>query len=738
MGRVSTAAGLLTLYSVTLFVSAILLFSIQPLFAKMVLPLLGGAPAVWNTCLVFFQTLLLGGYAYSHLISSRLPLPAQMLLHLMFILGGCLVLPLALRSAGTPPVNDNPIPWLLATLTLSLGLPFFVVSATAPLLQRWFSLTQHRLAHDPYFLYAASNAGSLVALVTYPAVIEPQLRLSMQRTLWTGGYVLLLLLIVACALAASRHRERAPSSSRDPEGSDEKHAPLGLCDRLHWIALAAVPSSLMLGVTTHLTSDISPIPLLWVLPLALYVTSFVFVFARRPPLPQWLVVRALPIVVLPLVVIMLIGTTSPLWLIIGLHLLGFFVIAMVCHGDLARTRPSTRHLTEFYLWISVGGALGGLLTAIAAPLVFRTLLEYRIALVLSCLLVPKLAKVRTSARWVDIALPIGLGGLVVLLGRVTPSRDSVMATLVIVGVPAIACFAFRRYPLRFALGVAMLFLVVPRTLDVEARADVHKDRSFFGVYRVADIQGKRLRALYHGTTIHGAQNKDGPDRLEPLLYFHRGGPAGSIFAAIGAAGPASGVAVIGLGTGSLACYAMSRQPVTFYEIDPTVLKIARDDRLFTFLRDCSPSTTVVLGDGRLSIATAANQSYQLIIVDAFSSDAIPMHLLTREAIALYMTKLTDDGILGLHISNRYLDLRPVVAALARDLELVAFGREDGDLGPAEASHGRVGSQWAVVARRQSALTHLVSDPRWRRLLVRTNVPAWTDDFSNIVTLLRWR
>ncbi len=738
MRRVSTAAGLLTLYSVTLFVSAILLFSIQPLFAKMVLPLLGGAPAVWNTCLVFFQTLLLGGYAYSHLISSRLPLPAQMLLHLMFILGGCLVLPFALPSAGAPPVNDNPIPWLLATLTLSLGLPFFVVSATAPLLQRWFSLTQHRLAHDPYFLYAASNAGSLVALVTYPAVIEPQLRLSMQRTLWTGGYVLLLLLIVACALAASRHRGRAPSSSRDPEGSDEKHAPLGLCDRLHWIVLAAVPSSLMLGVTTHLTSDISPIPLLWVLPLALYVTSFVFVFARRPPLPQWLVVRALPIVVLPLVVIMLMGATSPLWLIIGLHLLGFFVIAMVCHGDLARTRPSTRHLTEFYLWISVGGALGGLLTAIAAPLVFPTLLEYRIALVLSCLLAPKLAKIRTSARWVDIAFPIGLGGLVVLLGRVTPSRDSLMATLVIVGAPAIACFAFRRYPLRFALGVAMLFLVVPRTLDVEAQADVYNDRSFFGVYRVADIQGKRLRALYHGTTIHGAQTKDGPDRLEPLLYFHRGGPAGSIFAAIGAAGPASGVAVIGLGTGSLACYAMSPQPVTFYEIDPTVLKIARDDRLFTFLRDCSPSTTVVLGDGRLSIATAANQSYQLIIVDAFSSDAIPMHLLTREAIALYMAKLTDDGILGLHISNRYLDLRPVVAALARDLELVAFGREDADLGPAEAAHGRVGSQWAVVARRQSALTHLVSDPRWRRLLVRTNVPAWTDDFSNIVTLLRWR
>jgi hypothetical protein len=574
--------------------------------------------------------------------------------------------------------------------------------------------------------------------VGYPIIVEPQLRLSMQRTLWTGGYVLLLLLIVACAFAAGRQRDTAPSLSRDLDGGDETRAPLGLGDRLHWMVLAAVPSSLMLGVTTHLTSDISPIPLLWVLPLALYVTSFVLVFARRPPLPQWLMVRALPIVVLPLVVVMLRGTTRPLWLIVCLHLLGFFVIAMVCHGELARSRPSVHRLTEFYLWISVGGAIGGLLTAVVAPLVFPTLLEYPIALVLSCLLTPKLATTRSSARWIDIALPIGLGGLVALLGRVTPTRDSIVALLVILGVPALACFAFRRYPLRFALGVATLFLVGPHALDLEGKAGLYNDRSFFGVYRVADIQDKRLRALYHGTTIHGAQIKDGPNRLQPLLYFHRHGPAGAIFAANGATGPASGVAVIGLGTGSLACYAMSGRPMTFYEIDPTVLKIARDERWFTFLRDCAPLTTVVLGDGRLSIATAADKSYQLVIVDAFSSDAIPMHLLTREAIALYMAKLTEDGILGLHISNRYLDLRPVVAALARDLGVVALAREDFDIGPAEAAQGRVASQWAVMSQRAGALAHLTSDPRWTRLQTSADIPAWTDDFSNIVTLLRWR
>jgi hypothetical protein len=738
MVRVPTAAGLVTLYSVTLFVSAILLFSVQPLFAKMVLPLLGGAPAVWNTCLVFFQIVLLGGYAYSHLLSSRLRLPAQMLLHFVLILGGCFVLPLALRSSGAPPVSDNPIPWLLTTLTLSLGLPFFIVSGTAPLLQRWFSLTHHRLAGDPYFLYAASNAGSLVALVAYPAVIEPLLRVSMQRTLWTAGYALLLLLMLACALAARRYERTAPASSPDPDGNGETRPPLELRDRLRWIGLAAAPSSLMIGVTTHLTSDISPIPLLWVLPLALYVTSFVLVFARRPPLPHWLMVRALPIIVLPLVAVMLMGSTRPLWLIVGLHLLGFFVIAMVCHGALAGSRPATRHLTEFYLWISVGGAVGGLLTAIVAPLVFPTLLEYRLALVLSCLLTPRIAKGPAPTRWVDIALPVALGVLVVLLDRVTPSRDSLAAMLVIVGLPAIACFAFRRSPLRFALGLAVLFFVTPRALDIEGKTGIYHDRSFFGVYRVADVQDKRLRALYHGTTIHGAQNKEGPDRLEPLLYFHRAGPAGAIFGAMDGARPAAGVAIIGLGTGSLACYAKPGQPVTFYEIDPTVLKIARDAHLFTFLRDCSPSTTVVLGDGRLAIAAAVDKSYHLVIVDAFSSDAIPMHLLTREAIALYMAKLTDDGILGLHISNRYLDLGPVVAALARDLGLIAYGRDDLDIGAADEARGRVSSQWAVVARRPSALSQLVSDRRWRRLVVDTSVRAWTDDFSNIVTRLRWR
>jgi hypothetical protein len=369
--------------------------------------------------------------------------------------------------------------------------------------------------------------------------------------------------------------------------------------------------------------------------------------------------------------------------------------------------------------------------------VFPTLLEYPIALVIACLLTPKFASTRSSARWVDIALPIGLGGLVALLGRVTPTRDNIVAMLVILGLPALACFAFRRYPLRFALGVAALFVVGPRALDVEGKTGLYNDRSFFGVYRVADIHDNRLRALYHGTTIHGAQAKEGPDRLQPLLYFHRLGPAGAIFAANGATGP-SGVAVIGLGTGSLACYATSGRPMTFYEIDPTVLKIARDERWFTFLRDCAPSTTVVLGDGRLSIATAANKSYQLVIVDAFSSDAIPMHLLTREAIALYMAKLTDDGVLGLHISNRYLDLRPVVAALAQELGLVAFAREDFAIRSAEMAQGWVASQWAVMARRSGALAHLTSDPRWTRLQASADIPVWTDDFSNIVTLLRWR
>jgi hypothetical protein len=738
MGRRRPAA-LVVLYSTTLLLSAILVFSVQPLFAKMVLPLLGGAPAVWNTCLVFFQTTLLGGYLYAHLVSRRLPVKGQILLHLAFIAAGALVLPLGLRSAGIAPVNDNPVLWLLATLVVSLGIPFFVLSATAPLLQRWFSFTDHPDAGDPYFLYAASNVGSLAALVAYPALIEPYLRLSTQRMLWTGGYGVLLILTGVSALAALRRLAVPRLDITSELGTDGWHEGLGL-RRLRWIALAAVPCSLMLGLTTHLTSDISPIPLLWVLPLALYVTSFVVVFARRPPIPDRFMVRVLPIVVLSLVVVMLMGSTHPLWLIISLHLAGFFVIAMVCHGQLARTRPPTAHLTEFYLWISVGGALGGLLTAIAAPIVFKTLVEYRIALVLGCLLAPKFDEAaRTPPRWLNVALPIGVGGLAILFGRVMMTYgENLVSMLLLVGVPVVACFAFRRQPRRFALALAALFVVVPRALNGDIGPDLYNDRSFFGVYRVADIQGNRLRALIHGTTIHGAQHNDGAERLEPLLYFHRGGPAGSIFAAVRARGPGSPVAIIGLGTGSLACYGLTHQPFTFYEIDPTVRQIAVDDRWFTFLRDCPASTRVVLGDGRLSILAAPNHFYGLIIVDAFSSDAIPIHLLTQEAMTVYMAKLTDDGILGMHISNRYLDLRPVIAALARDLGLVAWWREDPDAGPAQAAKGRVGSQWAVVARRAEALKDVGRHDGWKPLTVGSDFPAWTDDFSNIMTLVRWR
>ena len=732
------AAGLVALYGTTLLLSAILLFSVQPLFAKMVLPLLGGAPAVWNTCLVFFQTVLLGGYLYAHLVSRRLPVKGQVLLHLALIAAGAIALPLGLRSASPFPGDDNPVLWLLATLVLSIGIPFFVLSATAPLLQRWFSVTDHRDADDPYFLYAASNAGSLAALMAYPLLIEPYLRLSTQRMVWTVGYGVLLVLAGVSALAAMRCLATTDPETGSELANDGRHEELSVRRRLRWIALAAVPCSLMLSVTTHLTTDISPIPLLWVLPLALYVTSFVLVFARKQFVPYRFMVRVLPIVVLPLVVVMLRGASQPLWLIISLHLVGFFVVAMVCHGELARTRPLTRHLTEFYLWISVGGALGGLLTAIVAPLVFQTLVEYRIALVLGCLLAPKVAEAAKATRWLNLALPVGVGAVAILLGHIMAQHRNLVSTLLLVGVPALACFAFRRQPRRFALGIAALFVVLPRTLTTDVSPDLYNDRSFFGVYRVADIQGNRLRALFHGTTIHGAQHKDGAERLEPLLYFHRGGPAGSIFAVAHAREAGSPVAIIGLGTGALACYGLSHQPITFYEIDPAVRRIALDDRWFTFLRDCPASTKVVLGDGRLSILAAPDQFYELIIVDAFSSDAIPIHLLTQEAMRLYLTKLTDDGILALHISNRYLDLRPVIAALARDLGLVALWRQDPDLGPTDLAHGRVTSEWAVVARQTDSLKDIGRDDRWKPLTVSNDFPAWTDDFSNIVSLVRWR
>jgi len=721
-------AGVLPLFAATLFVSALLLFWVQPLFSRMVLPALGGSPAVWNTAMVFFQSALLAGYLYAHLVSRWLSLRRQVALHLAFLAVAALTLPIAIGPDWTPPTEGTPVLWLIALLAWCLGLPFLVVSSTAPLLQKWFAASGHPAGGDPYFLYGASNLGSMLALLGYPLLLEPFLTIDRQNEGWALGYAGLAVLVAICGLAVWRQAP-ARTMSYDPAAMPAER--IGWGRRLRWLALAFAPSSLMLAVTAHIATDLGSVPLLWVVPLALYLLTFVIVFARRPVLEHAWMVKAQPFIVIPLA--LLFTQSAAFLLLVPLHLAAFFVTAMVCHGELARRRPSTRHLTEFYLWMAFGGMLGGVFNALLAPSAFDWVLEYPIALVVACLLRPALGR-QPSGLLANVGLPL----LVVLLmlvqaqgqGLGLPQLGAAGGLVLLVPV-AMLLYSFAARPLRFGLGMAAVLgvtLLAGEPSQVEARA-----RSFFGVYTIKhDPAGYRF--LVHGTTVHGAQHTDPATRREPLTYYHQDGPLGQIFAAL-ADRPPRTVGAVGLGIGTVACYRRPGDDWTFFEIDPLIERIARDPRYFHYLQDCAPEAPVVLGDARRSLRAQPRGQYDLLILDAFSSDAIPMHLLTREAFALYLENLAPGGLIALHVSNRNLDLGPVVATLVADAGLV--GRAQTQVPPLEAQRAyRNAASWVVVTRSEADLGALAADPRWRPLTAAAAAP-WTDDFSNLVGALRW-
>ncbi|MEE9613640.1 MAG: fused MFS/spermidine synthase [Thermodesulfobacteriota bacterium] len=741
---------LVVVFTAALVVSAALLFSVQPMFTRMVLPMLGGTPAVWNTSLVFYQAALLAGYVYAHITARWLGVRRQAALHMVLLLAAFLALPVGLPEGWTPAGSGSPILWLFTVLLVSVGLPFFVVSATAPMLQKWFSQTGHPDASDPYFLYAASNAGSIVALLGYPLLAEPYLRLKGQAFAWTGGYVLLVVLISACALivwrtTVSGAREESPAPGEDSV-SGEVLAPPDGGRRVWWVLLSFVPSSLLLGVTTHISTDIASVPLLWVVPLALYLLTFVIVFARRPVLGHSLMLRVQPILIVAVLALLVEGWVVIWWVAFPLHLAAFFVTAMVCHGELVSSRPPAADLTEFYIWMSVGGILGGVFSAIVAPVVFDSVAEYPLAIVLACLLRPftGLGGPKPYDRALDFILP--LLALVLLRGVDLGYDAGILErggndTVAIVSLTAVFCYFMSERPVRFGLTVGAVVLAGALWGRMETDV-VYKERSFFGVSRVKlEVEG-RYTTLYHGTTIHGVQSTDPARRLEPLAYYTREGPIGDVFGALSTRPGPLRVAVIGLGSGVMAGYARPGDQWTFYEVDPVVERIARDTRYFTFLEDSPAEVDVVLGDGRLSLESAPDGQYDLLVFDAFSSDAIPMHLITREALRLYTSKLADGGIMAFHISDRYLNLGPVLAALAEDAGLSAMAKEVGDEGEASRETFEFGSVWVVMARRMNDMEELAEYPWWEPMPTKPedgSWPApWTDDFSNILDALRWK
>jgi len=731
--------GIVPLFATTLFLSSLLMFALEPMVAKTVLPILGGTPMVWNTCVLFFQILLLAGYAYAHGVTTWLGSRRSGAAYVVVLVLPLLTLPFAIGANTQPPADGgNPIGWLLLVLAKSIGLPFFALAATAPILQRSFADTDHPSAKDPYFLYAASNLGSLLALMIYPLVIEPALRLRMQNHLWAIGYGAFVVAACVAVAAGWRRKAREADAPAQPAhaGDTITAGPLTWERRGTWIALAFIPSSLMLAVTTYFSTDIAPVPLFWIAPLALYLVTFVVAFSARAAASRSIADRFMPLVVLPLVVLMIAGSGLSLSLAIPLHLAAFTMAALVCHGRLAADRPAPVHLTEFYFWIAFGGMLGGVFNTLAAPLLFSRVIEYPLVLVLALAARRGRRPSDAGSAWSlnDLAVPIGVAALSAgIIVWLQPGRESTQMFMAGLGLPALVAFTQARVPARFAASVATMLVAGSFAANAQGHS-LYTSRTFFGVYRVTTDAGDKAHSLFHGTTLHGMQAVDPAHQAEPLTYYHREGPIGQAFAGLPDVGARRAIAVVGLGVGSLATYRTPGQQWTFYEIDPEVERIARTDAYFTYLRTCGDGCRVVLGDARLSMARAPVNGYGLIVLDAFSSDAIPIHLMTAEALGLYLSRLGPAGALAFHISNRHLALAPVLARLAVRHGL-AF-RLQQHLVDQAITPGQFSSDWMVMARTASDLGSLATDGRWRTPSIPPSTPLWTDDFSNILSVLR--
>jgi hypothetical protein len=712
------------LFASTLFLSALLLFLVQPMFTKLVLPRLGGAPTVWSVAMVFFQAALLAGYTYAHLLIRRLPLGVGALVHLGMLAAAALTLPIGIAEVLGPPPQSNIAMWLMVLFTLSIGLLFAVLSASAPLLQGWFAASGHPHAGNPYVLYAASNLGSFAALIAYPIAVEPTLSLKGQTQLWSAGFAVLAILVATTSLFVARRRSI--------ETLDAAAAPVSARDRLAWMALAAIPSGLVIAVTSYVTTDVAAAPFLWVVPLALYLLTFVAVFRDQPWISQATVARLVPILVAPLAVGLL-GGDKVFWLaMIVVNLGAFLLLALLCHGDLYRRRPAPARLTEFYLWVSLGGVLGGIFAALAAPHIFNRIYEYPILLLAGLLVLPGTFAGGARRMLTEAGPILAIAGLAVAIqltfGIRLPAGAEIPFQVALVAFAAIMLLQ-RHRPARFFALVVLAFVVT--ALWQPGFNRIASLRSFFGVHQVVETADGRHRLLYHGTTLHGAERIDAATPPEPLTYFYFGGPISEAIAAVRGAhgGELPQVAVVGLGTGSLACHSRSKEVWTFFEIDPDVVDIAKDTRFFHFASSCKPELPVIMGDARLTLA-ASPRRYDLIILDAFSSDVIPVHLLTREAVAGYLAHLAPNGVLVLHISNRHMELARVVAAVGATEGLVTFVKEDRrpDARPADY---KAAAEVAALARRPADLGNLPSQAGWRRIDPDPRVAPWTDDYSNV-------
>jgi len=847
-------------FTLALFSSAALIFVLQPLFARMVTPLLGGSPQVWNTSMAFFQGALLIGYLYAHLLARVKDIRIQAAIHGVVLLAAWFVLPVQVSTALGPPSSDQPALWLVGVLALSVGAPFAAASATAPLLQSWYARSGRADANDPYYLYAASNLGSFGGLLAYPVLIEPLLGAQAQSSAWSVAYVAVAALIVLAAAAT------ISANGEAPKPLEHKDAAPSWRQRGYWIAAAAVPSAMSLGATLYISTDVASAPMLWVIPLALYLATFVLAFMKGSERIAGATLFVQPIALAFMAASYYVAAN---WVMTAsLILTAFFFSALVCHLALSRSRPSADRLTEFYIYVSLGGVLGGAFAAFIAPLIFNNVYEFPLAMAAACLFRPRAASdvprltdasfaaaiaigvlgllmmirqpldsiiilgalgaaaAMVAAGWSDESKPapyryafLGVAALHALLviwvafemggdlsnvitrevvegepvltfndpwgwllgltsffilaftvhGTIQPRRDDkrvgdfalgaalptvvLLLLLILVGAQfdqsdslvviglmfcGIAIFINRGRPVILASVVLIAFMMIFLD-DARGGRILTQERTFFGVLRTreyvtGDAEIPPLRTLLHGTTLHGAQIAAPGYSRQPLTYYHPRTALGEAIVAGLSMHDTSRLALIGLGTGSTACLMQPDDQLTIYEIDPAVVRLAAElGGDFTFVQECQPNARVVLGDARLQIANAADGSYDVIVVDAFSSDAIPAHLLTNEAIALYLSKVSENGIVVLHLSNRHLALVSEAARVARDLNVPTLYRVSRAFDVAGAAlYGASAASVMIVARSPATLAALpvTRDGEWR-VFEAPPGRGWTDDYINM-------
>jgi hypothetical protein len=728
---------LVATFMAAILLSAALLFVVEPMFTKMVLPRLGGAASVWSVAMVFFQTALLAGYAYAHVLTRYAPGRSAIAIHLVVLAAATITLPLAVAGGFVRPPAQGAALWLIGLFAASIGLPFFALAANGPLLQAWFARTDHPAASDPYFLYAASNFGSFLALLSYPALVEPFIPLGSQTRLWSIGFYLLIALIAGSGALASRFLAQPSAAAGDAAAppTPQPASRLSWRDAAAWCALAAVPAGLLVAVTAYLSIDVAAVPLLWVIPLALYLLTLVIVFQRRPFIPHRLAVAVQPLFILGLVGVLVFDPVGTIVQLVVIHCAVFFVNALVCHGELARRRPAPEHLTAFYLWMAAGGMIGGIAAGLIAPYLFNWVAEYPILITLAVLCRPGLFRPGGHRGHALTIAALAVTILTMVAFSVRLPDISTTTFNWIVGAFMAVSLMFWRAPIPLAAAVAAVLWINHIYADVKGTVSL---RSFYGVHRISESTDGRFRILSNGTTLHGAErirDRDGnpvSGRPDILMYYYDGSAMAQVMDVVRArlGGPIR-YAVVGLGAGSLACRAQPADTVHYYEIDPVIVRIARDSGLFHFLSACRPDVPIMLGDARLTLADAPDGAYDIIYVDAFASDAIPIHLITREAMALYLAKLAPHGIVVVHVSNRYLELASVVTGIAAANGAAARVNDGSDVEEKPAEYLYVGTVVAV-ARNDEDFGALAGSQYWPLQQPDPRQWVWTDDYSNIL------